>query len=49
MKAELKQLSTQHSPLIIRLRRFSGDLRIEDAEKMVGRCRHKLGIEIEVL
>lgn len=36
MNDELKQLSIQHSELIIRRRCFPGELRIEEAEKMVG-------------
>ncbi len=35
MNDEFKQLITQHSTFIIRRRRFSGELRIEDAEKIV--------------
>jgi hypothetical protein len=37
MNDEFKQLITQHSAFIIRRRRFSGELRIEGAEKMVGK------------
>jgi len=41
MSAECKQLITQHSTFIIRRRRSSGELRIEDAEKWWGRLGHE--------